>query len=524
MRKREAQNSIERQILIGMITSDEYLARIAPIHHIDYYSGSMARMVAGWCVEFFRDYGKAPHSTIESIFEAHATNGSADDETMVTIDTFLRSLSREYEQAEKFNLEYLTDKTVAYYRGQALRAVATNLDTLLTQGRLEEAEQIVASYRTVMAQTEYQGRNPIDDPELIRSSFEQESEPLFKYGGAFGRLINHDLCRDSFVGIMAPEKRGKTWMLTDIVLTAASQRCNVAFFQAGDMTDHQQIRRIHIHLAGRSHKERYCGEVFVPVYDCVRNQQDVCENRHRRNSSGGLGYDPLDGEMTVEEMLSSSTDGYVPCDHCRRRNPKAYEPSIWYEKRKVDPLTWREAYKRGRRFRHLMGGQRIKLSSHANRTLSVGKIRTILDLWEQVEGFVADVIVIDYADIMAPESGRAEYRHQQNETWQALRALSQERHCLLVTATQADSASYSQKSLSLKNFSEDKRKYAHVTSMLALNQTQVEKRLGVMRISQLVVRDDEFDISRQVHILQCLQIGRPVLGSFEKKLIKKSDD
>jgi len=528
MKKREVENSLERQILIGMITSNEYLARVAPIYRPEYHEGSMARTVAGWCINFFKDYGKAPHSSIESIFESHVANSTMSEDTLAAVDTFLRSLSSEYEQSEKFNLEYLFDKTVSYYRGQSLRHVATNLDALLSQNKIEEAEREILNYRTLAATfTNDQSNNPIYDPEIIQASFEQDSEPLFKYGGAFGRMINPDLCRDSFIGIMAPEKRGKTWILTDIVLTAASQRCNVAFFQAGDMTDHQQIRRIHIRLAGRSHKERYCGTVYVPVHDCRRNQEGLCNNHHRRNISEGPGYDPLTSDLTVEEMVNE-LNGYIPCDWCRRRSPKSYQPSLWWiEKKITKPLDWREAYKQGLRFKRLMGGRKIKLSSHPNRTLNVGKIKTLLDLWEHMEGFIPDVIVIDYADIMAPESGRlghAEFRHQQNETWQALRALSQERHCLVITATQADAASYGQESLSLKNFSEDKRKYAHVTSMIALNQTQREKQLGVMRVSQLVVRDDEFDLSRQVYLLQCLQIGRPILGSFEKINNKKDID
>jgi hypothetical protein len=99
-----------------------------------------------------------------------------------------------------------------------------------------------------------------------------------------------------------------------------------------------------------------------------------------------------------------------------------------------------------------------------------------------------------------------------------LRAISQERHSLVVTATQADARSYAQNTLNLSNFSEDKRKYAHVTAMYGLNQDPKgrEKMLGIMRINELVVREGIFNANNDVIILQDLRSGRPFLESYDK--------
>ena len=59
---------------------------------------------------------------------------------------------------------------------------------------------------------------------------------------------------------------------------------------------------------------------------------------------------------------------------------------------------------------------------------------------------------------------------KQNEIWKNLRALSQSRNCLVLTATQADAKSYEKNVLTMSNYSEDKRKFAHVTAMYGLNQ------------------------------------------------------
>jgi len=95
-----------------------------------------------------------------------------------------------------------------------------------------------------------------------------------------------------------------------------------------------------------------------------------------------------------------------------------------------------------------------------------------------------------------------------------LRGLSQERHCLMVTATQASARAYGKDLIDMSDYSEDKRKYAHVTAMIGLNQTPDEKKVGIMRINMIVQREGEFFSERTVKIAQDLRIGRPLLFSF----------
>ena len=68
----------------------------------------------------------------------------------------------------------------------------------------------------------------------------------------------------------------------------------------------------------------------------------------------------------------------------------------------------------------------------------------------------------------------------------------------------------------VKNIAEDKRKYAHVTAMWGLNQDPKgrEKKLGIMRLNELVVREGIFNIHNEVAILQDLRSGRPFLESY----------
>ena len=221
-----------------------------------------------------------------------------------------------------------------------------------------------------------------------------------------------------------------------------------------------------------------------------------------------------DEEGTAKDEEWKDNPDYHPCYNC---DDWLHRPmgAGWIEK--VDtgnPLTVEEAKEAIDAF-FIQNKRRFKLSTHANGTLTIKEIKALLDVWEREDGFVPDVIAIDYADLLVPEA-RTEFRHQVDEIWRGLRNLSQERHCLVVTATQADARSYEQNRLKVSNFSEDKRKNAHVTAMYGLNQDPKdrEKQLGWMRINEIVIREGDFSNSNEVYVLQNLRRGRPFLGSF----------
>jgi hypothetical protein len=140
----------------------------------------------------------------------------------------------------------------------------------------------------------------------------------------------------------------------------------------------------------------------------------------------------------------------------------------------------------------------------------VGGIESILDTWLQEDDFVPDVIVIDYADILAAEAGRKHEhdRNVTNDTWKALRRMTQERHVLGIVPTQANAKAYKQNLQGMDSFSEDKRKLAHVTAMLALNQTPDEKEIQGMRLNWIVLREAPYSINRPLYVGTCYALAR----------------
>ncbi|HSH52446.1 MAG TPA: hypothetical protein VK982_12050, partial [Bacteroidales bacterium] len=308
-----------------------------------------------------------------------------------------------------------------------------------------------------------------------------------------------------------------TYWLLEFMMRAVKQNRKVAFFQAGDMTENQFLMRICIYLSQKSNREKYCGEQYIPVLDCVRNQNDTCEKKIRACNFGftTMADEDIRKEITKETLIEAFNDypKYRNCYNCVEWLKKPLG-AVWLKKVNIgEPLSLLEAKERVNGF-FVENNRQVKISTHANGTLSVSKIDTILENWKR-KGFEPDIILIDYVDILEAER-KMEVRHQENDKWKALRRLSQEKDCLVITVTQADADSYEKDILSLKNFSEDKRKYGHVTAMFGLNQDKKgrEKQIGVMRINQLTAREDDFVVSNTIKVLQKLQIGRPFLGSY----------
>jgi hypothetical protein len=92
--------------------------------------------------------------------------------------------------------------------------------------------------------------------------------------------------------------------------------------------------------------------------------------------------------------------------------------------------------------------------------------------------------------------------------------MSQEFHNLVVTATQANAKSFTAEILNMEHFSEDNRKFAHVTGMVGINQTNDEKKEQLQSLNWLVLREDEFDITKTVYAANCLAIANPAVKSI----------
>lgn len=458
--KRDGAN--ERRVLVGMITDKAVLGQIASRWEDDLFKSRWGNLVGKWCVDYYNRYHKAPQKAIEDIFSSWA--GEAQDKATVRlVDSFLASLSDEYEAlAKESNADFIIDLAAKHFNEVKARNLIEEAQGFLDVGQSDKVWELMTKTHKMEVGVGA-GVDVFSDRAAVESAFADRADPLIRYPGALANFYRDSLCRDGFIAFMGPEKRGKSWALLDMAFRAAIQRRKVAFFSIGDMSQNQVMRRLMIRAARAPWKP---AKVKWPTF--------------------------------IE---------YDPDDLCAKVDHKILE----FKK----PLEWGSAWnacKELLKSKIKSKESYFKLSCHPNSSLNVFGLKSVLDSWDR-NGWNPDVIIIDYADLFAPIQGYLESRDSINATWKHLRGLSQELHCLVVTATQADAASYKAKTVDMSNFSEDKRKLSHVTGMVGLNQTPEEKEHGVIRYNWVVLREDEFTQGRCIHVAGCLPLGNPCVKS-----------
>lgn len=453
-----------RAILISMVTDPGVLGAVAARWDGKLFGDCRwANVVGGWCVKYHQKYRKAPGKHIGDLYEQWGNSSDRDKDTVKLVESFLSALSDEYDKDPAGrNTDYVLDLCGRYFNSVRLKELGQELQALVEAGDVEKAEQLRKDFNRVEV-GQGAGVSLLRDEAAVLEVGDQSSEVLIQYPDALGEFFGDTLSRDSFVAILAPEKRGKSFWQLDVGWTAMTQKRRVAYFEVGDMSQRQVIRRL---LVRASKTPRKPGKVKYPT-KIFHEEDKPYSEVELADLEFDKGMDPAKAWKKLQKLAAKLGD---------------------------DDL--------------------FRLSVHPNSTLKVDGIKAILDGWDR-RGWFPDVIVVDYADILAPPSGVAETRDQINATWKQLRALNQETHCCLVTATQANAASYSNDQLGMANFSEDKRKFAHVTGMFALNQTSGEKREGLYRLNWVVLRENEFTSDTMVHVAGCLALARPaVLSTF----------
>jgi hypothetical protein len=505
---------MEREIVVGLILETDFIKRIKPFWKDEYLNSRSAKLIAEWCWKYFEKHGEAPKEKIELIYTQKSRK--LKKEEAEEIELILQGLSEEYESVE-LDIDHLIENSKEYFAERQLAILTEKIQSHLNKEEVDKAQRLIEQFIPIK-ETVVQGLDSDDIIEKLEEVFNTEYQEVISFPGALGEFWNDQMVRGGFVSFLAPEKRGKTFMLLEFLVQAFLQKRKVAFFQAGDMTENQQLMRLAIYLSKKSNKPKYCGEQYLPVKDCIHNQTNFCRKPEREKGNSTLfTEDELYEGVSFEKLKEKYEENrkHSPCYNCLKYNESKWGVP-WLKKIVIEnELTLKEAKKKTRRFLRL-GTGKFKISTHVNGTLSVEEIDSILQVWKSEENFVPDLILVDYADILVSYRYKDE-RHNINHIWKGLRALSQKYDALVISPTQADAESYSKDRLGLKNFSEDKRKFAHVTATFGLNQDKegIEKGIGILRINKIIIREGDFHESQEVSVLQRLEIGRPNLGSYQ---------
>lgn len=467
MKRTKVDGALERQFLIGFVTSKEFLAhtvRWLDEDHLPLIGAKYAQQIARWCANHYRRFGDAPGRAIEAVYHSWVEHEKPEVDEAEAVGDFLGILSEQADgEPVPLNAPHLAEELSKYITSRKLRQLADAITVATDYGQLEQARQAVQSFRTVEV-GEKSGY--VIDKQAIREVFADPLQTVIKYAGDAGKFFNPELTRDALIGIQAGEKMGKSFWVQEFATRGLRTRSRVAWFQLGDLSKKQHNHRLLARMAGVPMRASQCAEVKLPSSLTIVKGPD--------GRVADVQYTPMSFPGPLDEQLAKQGR------------------KMFFRRLKMEP-------------------EDMRLSVHAISTLNVAGANAILKRWKDEDGFVPDVILMDYADIMAPESTRDEPKNYQNETWKALRRMSQEWNACVISPTQANAATYTTKTQGRNNFSQDKRKYAHVTAMLGLNQTPAEYKQQVQRLNWIMTRDGSYGPTDVLWVTRCLPLGQAMV-------------
>jgi len=493
---------VEKKMIIGLVISDRVCREVLPIVEDEYLQNPYSPIIINWIKEYWNKYQVAPGRHIQDIYEAEKKNIYGDRQEMVA--GFLENLSEEYENEDSINEPYLIDQCVEYLDERSLLWLADEIKVNVEGGDKGKAKGVLSNYQKV-ARSMSSWANPFSIEE-VNLALDAQMDVLFQMPGALGKLLG-PFERGTFVAVMAPVKRGKTWFLMEIAVMALLQKLRVAFVSL-EMKKTKMDQRLYKRLISTAVGK---GDILYPCFDCYFNQDGSCEKLERegdgdliesRNEDGGAIFKRYDEKID-----------WKPCDVCRERGDD-FIPSDthWYisvERPGMDLKSVRSYIKSVKE----SFGDNLRLKCHPRFSANLEDIERDLDMLEYTENFIPDVIIIDYADILKPESRLGDKLDMVDETWMTLAQIGDKRKALLLTATQTNKEAWDARNTKAKNVSQYFMKFAHVEMAFMLSQTPVEKKNNIIRCSVAVSRNENFNELNQVRILQQLEAGQPMIDS-----------
>jgi archaellum biogenesis ATPase FlaH len=426
------------------------------------FNDAYSKLIAKWCIDHLKKFGTVIGDNITTVFHHWAENSATDKATIDQIEDILEFLSNEYSGSADQSPDYILSLATEYFNTRIIKNRIEEAEGSITSGQVDEAyKQLNSTPRIDFSVTSI--IKPLEDHEELLEVFNEERvKPLFEYPGDLGKLIGQSFTRGTLFAFMGIEKAGKSYYLLDAAYRALKQRHRVAYFEVGDLGKRKTIERLGQRILRQ------------PV-----NSEDV---------SWPIGWDKEDKPTT--ELIHK--DG-VSVAHLMKRIRR---------------------YTRGRDL--------LRLSVHTNSSINVTGIESYLQEWARIECWTPDVVVIDYADILAPPSGFMELKDQIDETWKQLRRMSQTYDCLVLTATQTGAQAYKKNGryITRHDFSGRKTKLAHVNGILGLNASAEDMRRNITRVNWVVRREGGGSESLQVLVAGCFAAGMPiVLSKFPKPFV-----
>lgn len=139
----------------------------------------------------------------------------------------------------------------------------------------------------------------------------------------------------------------------------------------------------------------------------------------------------------------------------------------------------------------------IEIHEYASGTFKPMQLRALLDEYRS-EGVNFDMVVVDYADIMAPDRFSGDVREDMRLIYLELRAIAFDYNVAMLTATQTNREGAKSAVAKMTDIAEDFNKVRTCDVLISINATEDERKLGEARLYFAASRNSESGFSIRV--------------------------
>ena len=255
---RQKQVPTERMIMTCSIISVDFLREIRELHKIfstDVYQNKYCLDIILWCLEYFKDTGKAPVNEIKNIFAVKCENKKyAENKEMYK--ELLKSANEDYRTGE-IDITYWIKEIENYFQNKNKELCSAELNDIIEDKDYEDFDEAIQEYKRKATVNKAEVFS-VFSKELSKKAREIEGEPLFKLPGDIGNFLKRDFKRKHFFVVQASKKKGKSWFLQEIGRSAFIHKLKVLHIHFGDMEAYELNMRLAMRFTGMSIDKSKC--------------------------------------------------------------------------------------------------------------------------------------------------------------------------------------------------------------------------------------------------------------------------
>ena len=411
--------------------------------------------IAERCVNYWRKYGEAPKSHTPDLFAS-----TLEDRHNPKRETYRRILTAMLHLSESINAVYVVNELARLTRLQQFKAAtiraAERLNSPNQELAVDEVEQIWADLLHTRQVSFDPGTRLIDYDRML--SFVKSQFTDFDIGIRVLDERHIVPYRNSVMLFLAPKGRGKSWFLINAGKRALRQR--------------KRVLHITLEMQEDETKLRYYQSLFaIPKrwakIEITRLDMD------RFGKLKGLSFNPTDPEFAFDSQHIT------------------------------DELQTRVMHF-GKLFENLI------IKKFPTSSLTIPMLRAYLDNLEVVEGFIPDMIILDYVGIVHTDEKN---KRVSLGTWfQNFRGICEQRNAAGVTAQQVSKAGAEAMHVANTHVGEDWSLVHSADQVITQSSTDTEFKLGLARLYVANARS-EADRFRTL-VTQSYPIGQYALDSL----------